>query len=156
MLFHKLEHSDAFDFIFAGNSLFTVLNTKTQNRFTFKVKNNKKNSEQENLHFVKVLTNPEIYEFIGTCFNKQYRHSKKSRISNEAQSVKVFNYIITALSKKTLPEFIEIWHEGRCGKCGRVLTVPASISIGIGPECIKSLNNKQIKRSQKLSKLLAD
>jgi len=26
-------------------------------------------------------------------------------------------------------------HEGRCGRCGRKLTVPASIDRGLGPEC---------------------
>jgi len=30
---------------------------------------------------------------------------------------------------------LEIWHEGRCGRCNRKLTVPASIALGIGPEC---------------------
>ena len=28
------------------------------------------------------------------------------------------------------------WHEGRCGRCGRKLTVPESIEAGYGPECI--------------------
>jgi len=30
---------------------------------------------------------------------------------------------------------LEIWHEGRCGCCGRKLTVPESIDRGIGPVC---------------------
>lgn len=149
---HKMLNSDALNFIFAGNSLFTVVNSKTGNRFTFKVKKNKK-SESE-MHFVKVLTNPEIYEFIGTCFDKKYKHSQKSRISVEAQSVLVFNWIVKNLQQGTLPEFIEIWHEGRCGKCGRVLTVPQSIEIGIGPECLKSVNDKNLKRQIKLNLLL--
>ena len=29
---------------------------------------------------------------------------------------------------------LEVWHEGRCGKCGRKLIVPESIARGIGPE----------------------
>lgn len=29
----------------------------------------------------------------------------------------------------------EVWHEGLCGRCGRRLTVPASIESGFGPEC---------------------
>lgn len=35
-----------------------------------------------------------------------------------------------------LPE-CEVWHEGRCGRCGRKLTVPESIETGIGPDCAK-------------------
>ena len=34
--------------------------------------------------------------------------------------------------KLSLPTFIEIWHEGKCGKCGRTLTVPDSIINGLG------------------------
>jgi hypothetical protein len=30
---------------------------------------------------------------------------------------------------------LEVWHEGRCGRCGRRLTVPESIESGLGPEC---------------------
>ena len=149
---HKMLHSDALKFIFAGNSLFTVLNTKSNNRFTFKVKKNTK-SESE-MHFVKVLTNPDIYEFTGTCFDKRYKHSQKSRISSDAQSVVVFNWIVNHLQAGTLPEFIDIWHEGRCGKCGRTLTVPQSIEIGIGPECLKSVSDKKIKRQIKLNAIL--
>jgi hypothetical protein len=32
-----------------------------------------------------------------------------------------------------------VWHEGRCGRCGRKLTVPESIESGFGPECASIL-----------------
>ena len=35
---HKLNNSEALKFIFAGKSIVTLLNSKTGNRFTFKVK----------------------------------------------------------------------------------------------------------------------
>jgi len=35
---HKLNNSDSLKFMFAGNSTFTVVNTKTENRFTFSLK----------------------------------------------------------------------------------------------------------------------
>ena len=35
------------------------------------------------------------------------------------------------------PAGFEFWHEGRCCRCGKRLTVPESIQGGIGPECIK-------------------
>ncbi len=34
-----------------------------------------------------------------------------------------------------MPEQLEVWHEGCCGKCGRKLTDAESIARGIGPEC---------------------
>ena len=134
---HILEHKDSLDFIFGGNAIFTVKNTKSENRFTFKVTKHKK----EDIFFVKVLTGPDKYEFIGSIYRgSTYRHSKKSRITSEAQSVKVFEYLMSKLNSNTLPEFIQIWHEGRCGRCGRTLTVPSSISSGFGPECVKMIS----------------
>lgn len=155
---HKLDHSIALDFIFAGNSLFTVLNTNTGNRFTFKVKaakEEKDSTDTKETHFVRVLTSPDIYEFVGTTFERKYKHSKKSRIGNEAQSVRVFSWIIAQLTGGTLPQFIEIWHEGRCGRCGRVLTVPSSIEVGIGPECAKRTQTKADIRATRIKMLLS-
>jgi len=130
-----IQHNKAIDFILGGNSTFTVLNTKTKNRFTFKVKKHNKG----NIFFVKILTNPEIYTFIGSIIENKYKHSGKSTINQDAQSVKVFSYILRKLSESSLEDFIEIWHEGRCGRCGRELTVPSSIESGFGPECIKRI-----------------
>jgi hypothetical protein len=134
---HKLEHSKAIDFLLGGKSIFTFVNTKTENRFTFKVKKHK----TDDVFFVSVLTNPEVYQFVGSLKNKFFAHSKKSKISKDAQSVRVFDYVFSNLCKGTLPEFIEIWHEGKCGKCGRTLTVPSSIESGFGPECSKRIKN---------------
>lgn len=146
---HKLDNKEALKFIFAGKSLVTFVNTNTGNRFTFKVKQ----AKNSNLFFVSVLTNPEVYTYIGTTTEGVYRHGRKSHITKDAQSVKVFEYVINKLKSQNLPEFIEVWHEGKCGKCGRTLTVPASIATGIGPECIKSLS-KADKRDKFLELIL--
>ena len=134
-----VKHEDALGFIFGGNALFTVKNTKTENRFTFKVTKHKK----DDIFFVKVLTGPGKYEFIGSLKKGfKFKYSDKSRISIGAQSVRVFDYLIIRLITKSLPDIIEIWHNGYCGRCGRILTVPESISTGFGPECIKLKNFK--------------
>jgi Family of unknown function (DUF6011) len=150
MIGKKLNHSDVLKFMFAGKSTFTVLNTKSDNRFTFNIKL----SKDGNLFFVKVLSGPDSYTYIGTCINGHFKHSKKSVISSDAQSVKVFDYIINKLKTNTLQDFIEIWHEGKCGKCGRLLTVPSSIETGLGPECLKRLS-KQEKRDKFLELILS-
>jgi hypothetical protein len=133
---HQIKHTDAVEFILAGKSLFTLLNSKSDNRFTFKVKKHK----VDDVYFVSVLTNPDVYQFLGIIKNQKFTHSKSSKISKDAQSFRVFDYVFFNLCKGTLPEFIEIWHEGKCGKCGRTLTVPLSIETGFGPECQKRLN----------------
>lgn len=130
---HKIEHSKAIEFILGGKSLFTFLNTKSENRFTYNVKKHK----TDDIYFVSVLTNPDVYQYIGVIKNKEFTHTKKSKISKESQSVRVFDFVFSKLKSSSLPESIEIWHEGKCGKCGRTLTVPSSIQTGFGPECIK-------------------
>jgi hypothetical protein len=143
----KLNNSDALNFILAGNSTVTFLNTETDNRFTYKVKKAKDND----IFFVSVLTSPDIYTYIG-YINKDFKLGKKSKLTKSAQSVKVFNYIFKKLKSKSLVDFIEIWHNGKCGKCGRKLTVPSSIDTGIGPECFKNLSKDQ-KRETLLNSL---
>lgn len=143
------DNKSALKFMFAGKSIFTFLNTKTGNRFTFKIKK----AKDSNLFFVSVLTNPDTYTYVGTCLEGQYKQGKKSKISKDAQSVKVFEYVLGKLKSNTLPDFVEVWHEGFCGKCGRRLTVPQSIESGLGPECIKKLS-KEDKRDKFLELIL--
>jgi hypothetical protein len=151
MIGHKINDTkEALKFMFAGKSIFTFINTKTGNRFTYKIKSNK----ESNLFFVSVLTNPDNYSYIGTCIEGNYKHGKKSNISTEAQSVKVFQFMLGKLKSGDLPDFLEVWHEGFCGKCGRRLTVPSSILTGIGPECFKTLSKAE-KRDKFLEMILS-
>jgi hypothetical protein len=128
-------------FMLAGNATFTISNKETGNRFTFKVQGG-----DNKPHFVSVLTGPDNeanYTFIGiipigTIFDrKNFRYSKKSTIPFQAQSIKAFMWLWRNLDN--LPPQIEISHAGKCGRCGRRLTVPESIEMGIGPECLSKI-----------------
>ena len=105
------------------------------------------------MYFVSVLTSPDVYTYIG-YITKEFRSGKKSKISNSAQSIKVFNYVFKKLKSNNLSEKVEIWHNGKCGKCCRKLTVPSSIDTGIGPECFKRLS-KDKKRDLIIESILS-
>ena len=45
-----------------------------------KAKGKIKQAKNSNLFFVSVLTNPEVYTYIGTCVEGDYKHGKKSVI----------------------------------------------------------------------------
>ena len=138
---HKLESvKQVIDFMFAGNATFTLRNSKSGNRFTYKVSTPRKQSNPNKpIYFVNVMVgsdNETSYSFLGTLFGKYaYQHSRKSNLLSTHKTVDVFQRFLNFIENNTTPNGIEIWHEGKCGCCGRKLTVPASVYSGIGPNC---------------------
>jgi len=66
--------------------------------------------------------------------------TRKSAYTADSQPVRAFNWCMRYLWKdQPLPEPARIFHMGRCGRCGRALTVPSSIESGLGPECAGKL-----------------
>lgn len=125
------------NFLLAGNATFTLRSTRTGQRFTYKAKK----ADDKDFWFVSVLTGPdnwENYKFFGTVNAEQwFKFSEKSaKVGQNAPSVKGFMWFWKSLISNTLPEFMEVWHSGKCGRCNRKLTVPESIESGFGPECI--------------------
>ena len=134
----KLNNNQVADFIFGGKSIFTIRNVNTGNRFTYKLTRKKSLKEgDDDVVFVKVLMgadNTSDYTFIGTVFRREtYKHSSKSPFGADVMSTKAIEWVVRNVN--SLPPNIEVWHEGKCGRCGRKLTVPESIQSGFGPEC---------------------
>jgi hypothetical protein len=132
---------DIFDYLHAGSATVTIRNRETGNRVTYKIK---KHSEKD-LWFVSYLygaDNEADYRYLGTVFNKkEFRLTKKSHADKGSIAFKAFDWVFRmVLFGRDLPECVEVWHEGRCGRCGRKLTVPESIESGYGPECIKKVS----------------
>lgn len=134
-------------FLRAGKAVFTVRNTATGNRFTFRVNRHHDcqgrptQTAGQDTWWVSVLSGPDNmrhYTYIGAIFGTTFRLTRGSKVNEEAQSFRVFAWLNLFLqSDRDLPPGIEIHHEGRCGRCGRTLTVPESIESGFGPECIQ-------------------
>jgi hypothetical protein len=129
----QISNDKAVSYILGGKSFVTFQNPLTENRFTYKVVKHK----VDDIYFVHVLTNPEVYMFLGTIRNYGFRYSNKSKINRDAKSVIVFDYVFHHLIMETLNSTIEIFHDGRCSKCGRQLTDPESVEYGLGPYCRK-------------------
>jgi Family of unknown function (DUF6011) len=140
---------EAVDFILAGNATFTIRSKESGERFTFRVKKPKKKVDSPygagdqpsnpTIYFIELLTgssNETDYGYLGFIRNGQYIHGGiKARITVRAKSHLAFVWVWDRLANDRIPSNIEIWHEGRCGRCGRKLTVPSSIASGLGPEC---------------------
>lgn len=132
-----LDGALARNFLLGGRACLTLVSAKTSKRFTYRIVQKHKDFP----HFVSVLTGPENtrdYSFLGTIFRKEeYAHGRKSRISSSAPCAQALTWALRYLLQGVLPPQCEVWHDGRCGRCGRMLTVPESVSLGVGPECAK-------------------
>jgi len=126
------------DFVLAGKSLFTVSNGKGQH-YTFKI--TKREHEQwGNKWFASVRTHQESrnYRYIGVVnpVSGVPHLTKASKYSQNSQEYRVLRWALDIVwGRRTLPPGYKIEHAGKCGRCGRTLTTPDSIRIGIGPEC---------------------
>lgn len=137
---HQIQSfDDVGRFVYAGNAIFTLRSAKTGNRFTYKV-TAKKGGD---ISFVGLLTGPNNdrdYSYLGLLSHDTGDRlmgvgKGKSCASPDAPSAKAFQYLLDYLWKRNDGKSLEIWHEGRCGRCGRKLTVPESVAAGLGPEC---------------------
>jgi hypothetical protein len=130
---------EALEFALAGNAHFTVENPTTGNRFTFRVSTPKRPARNgKTVHFVSVLTGPDNkrhYRYMATIFDgADLRWTRKSKIADGAPSATAFKWAFKRRFDFTDTP-AEFWHEGKCGKCARMLTVPESVERGLGPVC---------------------
>lgn len=128
-------------FALAGNARLTLVSAKTGTRFTFRIR---KPEEQRGdvAYFVSLLNGPDnesSFAYLGTLRSSQagirFERGKRSKIGPDAPSGLAFSWFWKLLMQGQLHPRLELWHEGRCGRCGRPLTVPSSIASGLGPEC---------------------
>lgn len=131
---------DVLTFMRAGNATFTIVSRTTSTRFTYRVRK----SEDGKCFFVSLLRGPDNnadYTYMGILEGRRFRLTPKSKVTFEAPAYKAFLWVFNQVRiKHTLPESVEFWHEGRCGRCNRLLTVPESIQSGVGPECARHVH----------------
>lgn len=132
-------------FALAGNARLTLVSERTGVRFTFKVRQalDDRTQQPKEFWFVSLLNgsdNESDFAYLGTVDRDwNYGHGRKSRIGPDAPSAKAFNWLWRHIRLGQMPKQTEVWHEGRCGRCARPLTVPASIETGFGPDCAEKL-----------------
>lgn len=128
-----------------GNAIFTVSNGKGDH-YTYRIRK----PSEDTPYFAQMLTGPDNmsnYTYLGVMTATRtegqlllgLKLTAKSKMSEESKPVKVLRWALRAVTiGRTLPEGYAIQHEGRCCRCGRRLTDPDSITLGIGPECRKA------------------
>ena len=71
----------------------------------------------------------------------KFRLTRFSEWGEECEIVKGARYIVNMMCKDLSNCPMKLYHAGVCSVCGRKLTKPSSIRIGIGPSCRKKLTH---------------
>lgn len=136
----ELNKADVKAFVMAGNAIVTLQSGKTGKHYTYKITRCKDDSS---LYFIRHLVGPDNtkdYRYIGCYYaDSQYLHLAMPWRGYNTDlcpgSIRAIDYLFKHLDN--LPDNLHVYHEGRCGRCGRLLTTPESIERGLGPECYK-------------------
>lgn len=140
---HRITDPEAINnFVYGGKATFTIVSKRTSSHFTYTLRR-APGGKAGHPWFVFVLTgtnNEADYTYAGFIDPAQpYKviQGRKGRISNSAPSIAGLEWALDAIhnGRSNRLDRFELWHEGRCGVCGRRLTVPESIASGIGPVC---------------------
>ena len=135
------------NFFRGGNAIFTCHNDKIEH-YTFKIrKPRKKRPDDPEKPFFAFVSKKEGFVYMG-IYNPETNIvtlTPKSPLyrTPDCRELKVLNWgmRVVAEGEEKLKEIrakgYNIHHEGRCCSCAKQLTTPESVSLGIGPECLK-------------------
>ena len=133
---HAVDASTFEGLALAGNATITLVNKADGERFTYRIRQKK----GADFWFVSVLSgsdNTGDYRYLGCLPNGgRFCPAKAGKgVAAKATSSRAFAYVWGNRRAPWLGQHIEVWHEGKCCRCGRKLTVPTSIATGLGPHC---------------------
>jgi len=132
--------SDIKRFLLAGKAILTIKSEKSGKHFTYLVET----SDPGDIIFVKVLTGPDNlrdYTYIGYSYVHKaadgsmigpLRFGSRGQPDHPASVAWMW-----AAERGFDHNGLTVQHIGRCAACGRPLTTPDSLTLGIGPECAK-------------------
>ncbi len=140
-------------FLLAGDAIFTIelpaeLAAKHAPHYTFRVQKVLANERWPDGWFVQLLTGPNNqadYARLGKLddWSGHVKAVKGACCGEDAFPFRLLNRVLCRIwgDEGAVVEEAgyRVHHEGRCGRCGNPLTVPASVESGFGPECRKIL-----------------
>lgn len=132
--------ADRMAFATAGNATVTLESLKTGKRFTYKITAPRDGGDR--VRFVRLLTGPnnnEDFGYIGYLKHHagppgawRFHHGQGKAVAGAtAPSVKAIHWFV----RNPDDPRVAVHHAGKCGRCGRKLTVPESLASGLGPVC---------------------
>jgi hypothetical protein len=127
-------------FIKAGNATFTIQSVESGTHFTYVLAAPPRRKTHD--RFARVLIGPDAWAYLGVVVNASLLPTRGSKVSEQAPSFLALAWFLRELSRTpddATPAKVIFRHEGKCGRCGRPLTTPASVDTGLGPDCAEML-----------------
>lgn len=126
-------------FVLAGRAVFTLTDLESGKHYTYRVNKSKPNKQYPlPIWWVSLGIGYEDSIPAGRIFtDERYVGPNTSKLNSGSPSIKLFTEWWTWVKsgdERPAP-CIRFQHEGKCCVCGRPLTNPESIEMGIGPEC---------------------
>ncbi len=134
-----------------GGAIMTLKRASTGARITYRITKCKPKDGQEAGQapwLVEVLTGSSIttdYTTLGYLWKQdglgctRYVRPQWSPIGEDAPSAKAMKWLRDRVEYgRELPADVEVWSDGRCSKCRKLLSVPESVAAGMGPDCRKA------------------
>jgi hypothetical protein len=143
--------------VLAGKAIFTVKNA-TGVHYTYRVTKGKPSEKYPTPgYFLALLTGPDNendYTYVGMVkpliddgiHPLTVKLTQASKFTEDSLTVKVANFAFRVIcNTQPMPAGYSIDGEGRCGRCGRLLTHPDGIAndgyrLGFGPVCWELMN----------------
>jgi hypothetical protein len=134
-------------YVYAGHATFTVVSKRTGERRTLRCRRapTRPTDPEDRApgYFVDTLVGPDNdhdFRYLGFVIETTGTWDVRFKMNRDnwgAEAWRVARWFFSNLQWKDakLLEQAEVWHRGRCGRCGRTLTVPESIASGLGPVC---------------------
>ncbi len=135
------------EFILAGAAIFTIATPEGHKTYKIRVKD--ATDRFPATIFVSLLVGPDNesdYAYLGIL------NAQTGAVRTTGKSCRAANHFDVRLLERILARVwandhsayeskgYRTFHEGKCGRCGRTLTVPASVESGIGPECARKMS----------------
>jgi hypothetical protein len=139
----RLADDAALAYLLAGKATVTLRHVQTGTRYTYTVTavtTSSPTTTTPTTHVVRLVDpRSRLAEEVGHIVGGRDFMARRPPEGTEAdRPARAFAFVLRRLvAGETLPDGVEVWHEGTCGRCGKPLVVPESIDRGIGPRCAK-------------------
>lgn len=123
-VFHDIDPSELARYLVAGNANFMLESTATGTQFCYKIQHvwTQDGWDYTSPLFIK-LQRGDRYIYMGVLNTQPFsiRLTAKSVTDTNNPAYKAINYIIQSLNAHKLPAGVNVYYNGRCGRCGKEL-----------------------------------